>query len=566
MNELMRHRPGPGPLLPTRGRRSLAPSWRWAVHGLAVGISALTLAGCGGSGKAVPKGRGLIPDGAPPWVERGSRVQGGSIFGVGSVSGLANAPLAQDTARNRARAEIAKILEVYSASLMKDYQASVTAGDLTASDEGQAVESAIKTFSASLIEGSEQREMWLHPGSNTWFALVELDLERSRLAALASARMGRPLRRWVEENGDRVLQDLEEDLDQRRSTRQAAPPPLALAQVASLAEGPDVSGGPRPAWIDGACDRTRYLCGVGEGSDALAADTRARASLALVFEANIRTVSESFQSAAREASSRTGESWQEAERVSDHSLVSTSRIVPMSDIQERWRGTAGTTWSLATLDRAAAATSLSDRIQSLDRAVESELERARAAPSPLERIPILHRALGLLGQREALDADLRVVRLDGRGIPAAYGPRDVLALLEDSAANLRLGLALAGPGAERVRACLEEALTEVGHAIALVAVDERARRAPSLDGPHEVRIEGVITATSRGRIAGGEVVQTTLVLQLINARTGGTIRTATGSEKGTRPTVDAAAATAAFKVCQKQVPGMVRDIDRAFRR
>ena len=67
----------------------------------------------------------------PEWVNKGSGAFGGEkkvFYGVGSASGIRNHSLARATADNRARNEISKIFEVYSASLMKDYQASITAG------------------------------------------------------------------------------------------------------------------------------------------------------------------------------------------------------------------------------------------------------------------------------------------------------------------------------------------------------------------------------------------------------------------------------------------------------
>src|SRR5687767_5059954 len=105
-------------------------------------------AACGSS--TPPPGSLTSTPGAPEWVQRGSRVEQGSIFGVGSANGIKNPSLARTTAQNRGRNEISKILETYSASLMKDFQESVTAGEFQASSESQLVQNAIKTFSANL--------------------------------------------------------------------------------------------------------------------------------------------------------------------------------------------------------------------------------------------------------------------------------------------------------------------------------------------------------------------------------------------------------------------------------
>src|SRR5688572_32955155 len=84
---------------------------------------------CGG-GQATEKGQ-ITPGGAvveyPEWVNKGSGAFGGEkkvMYGVGSASGIRNHSLARTTADNRARAEISKVFETYSASLMKDYMSS----------------------------------------------------------------------------------------------------------------------------------------------------------------------------------------------------------------------------------------------------------------------------------------------------------------------------------------------------------------------------------------------------------------------------------------------------------
>ena len=64
-------------------------------------------------------------NGEPGWVSRGSAsVTSGKrrvFYGVGAAGGIRNPALLRSTADNRARAELAKVFEVFSASLMKDY-------------------------------------------------------------------------------------------------------------------------------------------------------------------------------------------------------------------------------------------------------------------------------------------------------------------------------------------------------------------------------------------------------------------------------------------------------------
>ena len=70
----------------------------------------------------------LVACGGPPnWVKEGSGVlnneESKSIYGVGSIVGVKNEPLAWEAAENRARAELAKTFRTYTAYLMQDYAA-----------------------------------------------------------------------------------------------------------------------------------------------------------------------------------------------------------------------------------------------------------------------------------------------------------------------------------------------------------------------------------------------------------------------------------------------------------
>ncbi len=525
---------------------------------------------CGGS---KGKGDALRPANAPEWVARGSRVQTGSIFGVGSAAGIANTPLARDTASNRGRAEISRILEVYSASLMKDYMASTSANG--ANSEEQHVEQAIKTFSANLMNGTEVKDYFLDPAANTWYALVELNFERAREVAAAQAQMGPGLRKWVDENGDDVLKGMDQGGGPPPATESEADndsPPPAAPPVASnpppaappAADGPPAKvGGAAPGWTQGQCDRARYLCGVGDGPDRKTADNDSRAELARIFVSNIQAVTTAFQGAASTISNKTGEQWIEVQRVSDFSMVSTNKVVTMSQIVERWSDGKGREWSLAVIDRVQASNALRQQIEQKDGIVESALGRAQETEDKLNRYKSLKTALQALMEREAMNGDLRVIQANGEGIPAPHSIGDILALLDTAAADLSFGVALSGSGAERVRSCLEDALTQKGYQIQ-ANVDEEEEDEISINGSFDVLIKGNVKAAKRGQIAGSEVVETTLTLKLINGKTNKILRTITGSEKGSRGDVKSAAATSAFKICQKKVPEMVKDIDKYF--
>ena len=179
-------------------------------------VAVAALVACGGGKAEVVKNEPNNLKGIdyPDWVTKGSGAFGGEqgrvFYGVGSASGIKNHALARTTSDNRARAEIAKIFEVYSASLMKDYMASTTAGDMSASSEEQHVEQAIKTFSAQTLSGVQIVDHWFHP-DGTVYALAQLDLENFSNNLDKMKELNAKVRDYVRKNAERVHMDLEKE-------------------------------------------------------------------------------------------------------------------------------------------------------------------------------------------------------------------------------------------------------------------------------------------------------------------------------------------------------------------
>ncbi len=186
---------------------------------------AAALVACGGKKEQKSSMEGVQ---YPEWVMKGSGAFGGEqgrvFYGVGSVSGIKNAALAKTTADNRARAEIAKIFETYSASLMKDYMASTTAGDMKASSEEQHVEQAIKTFSAVTLSGVQVVDHWINPQDGTWYALAQLDLQTFKDNIDKAKELSGAVRDYVRKNAEKAHMDLEKE-EEKQANRQGGGAP-----------------------------------------------------------------------------------------------------------------------------------------------------------------------------------------------------------------------------------------------------------------------------------------------------------------------------------------------------
>ncbi len=166
---------------------------------------------------------GLTACGGPPnWVKKGSGAfnekSDKSFYGVGSVVGVRNEPLAWDTAENRSRAEIAKTFETYTAYLMRDYAASTTAGDFSRNSEEQNIERAVKTFSAVTLNGVKPMDRYKDEKSGIYYVLTKLSLEDMKNNLEQAKELNSQVRDFVRKNADRLFDRLEKE-EEKRDTK-----------------------------------------------------------------------------------------------------------------------------------------------------------------------------------------------------------------------------------------------------------------------------------------------------------------------------------------------------------
>ena len=148
----------------------------------------------------------------PDWVNRGSGAFGGEkgkvFYGVGIASGIRNAAMRRSTTDSRARAEIAKTLDTFVSVLNKDYMASTTAGDMSASSEEQHVEQALKTYSNMELSGVSIVDHWVD-GDGTEYALAQLDMEQFKNGMDKMKELNAKVRDAVRANADKAFDELD---------------------------------------------------------------------------------------------------------------------------------------------------------------------------------------------------------------------------------------------------------------------------------------------------------------------------------------------------------------------
>lgn len=188
---------------------------RFFSHAVTLGAAVVILGSCAG--------KELMPTEMPAWVIKGSGAfkDGGkqAFYGVGAVTGVRNVALARTAAQNRARAEITKIFETYTASLMKDYAASTTGGAAvnpeSATFEEQHIEQAVKTFSAATLSGVDIIDHWKDPQDGTLYALARLDIENFKNSLDKIKELNAAVRDFVRKNAEKSFDELAAEEEKR---------------------------------------------------------------------------------------------------------------------------------------------------------------------------------------------------------------------------------------------------------------------------------------------------------------------------------------------------------------
>lgn len=177
-------------------------------------LGLVLIAGCAGT-KKITATTPIQELKAPEWVLKGSGAFGGErgkvFYGVASATGIKNYSLLRAAADNRARNDVAKIFQFYTASLMKDYMASTMAGDVKVTAEEQLVEQAIKTVTSMTLPGVEIVDHWQHPATGEFYALARLDLGAFKDNFEKVKELDAKVKDYIRKNAERLHEQLEKE-------------------------------------------------------------------------------------------------------------------------------------------------------------------------------------------------------------------------------------------------------------------------------------------------------------------------------------------------------------------
>lgn len=227
-----------------------------------------------------------------------------------------------------------------------------------------------------------------------------------------------------------------------------------------------LGGKSRPGWIDGVdpdYPPGQYLVGVGQADNRSSAADRAYAAVARIFKAEVDGRAKDWESylVIESRGSTNAERRLTLETVTK---VSTDKVLENVRIVEAWHDPSkGLHYALAVMNRSQAEASLMERMAALDKAVDADVAESRRTTDKLSKIRTLRRAGRNLVLREVYNADLRVVRMSGRGVAPAYEVSELSNELERFlATNLVVAVRVSGDHAEPLQRALTEGLIREG--------------------------------------------------------------------------------------------------------
>ena len=288
----------------------------------------------------------------------------------------------------------------------------------------------------------------------------------------------------IRARSDRAFADLSAEEQGRTGDSSAVPRPPSRTtsepEPAAVAEAVSVDRGRKPDWIEGQSRHFpsgRYLTGVGYGEDRPTAEDRARAEIAKIFASHIDSSNRSYQEIFETRADGTTRSeqninYEEITRVSTRKVLSGIRIGRVyldPDNQPPY-------YALAVLDRRQTAEVLRERIVELDRQISQTLNESVHQIDKLTQIKLLQQSIELHALRQAYNAELRIVDVNGQGIAPEVNIAEIktqltTVLLKD----FLIALSVQGSRADEVQRSLVEALNKKGF-----AVSEKIERASVL--------------------------------------------------------------------------------------
>ncbi len=252
-------------------------------------------------------------------------------------------------------------------------------------------------------------------------------------------------------------------------------------------------GPSRPVWIDGGTAQFpsgQYLVGVGQADTRPQATERAYAAVSRIFKAEITAQAKDWESYLL-VDTRGRTSTEHRLTLDNVTRVTTDKVLENVQVYDTWfdRNTRQY-YALAGMNRAQAESAMLERIDALDRTIQTEVEEAHHTTDKLIHVRNLKRAGKHLVLREAYNTDLRIIRASGQGNPASYRVAELTRELEQLlGSNFGVAVEMSGDQADPVERAVVEGLTRAGFSVLGHETDSGAV-------PLELLIKGMVRVRS----------------------------------------------------------------------
>ena len=166
--------------------------------------------GCAGPQKPQEQLRNEMA-GAPAWARGNCKkgLPGGKgICGVGSVPNMTSISLARSGAEGRARTDLARSLNIWVKTMLKDYQAGTTGGAGNYTLGEQHLEDVARQVTEMSLSGTQLEDTWLSDNGTLW-ALVAMDAESFKDSLLNMKQLDEGLRAAIVQRADKAFGELD---------------------------------------------------------------------------------------------------------------------------------------------------------------------------------------------------------------------------------------------------------------------------------------------------------------------------------------------------------------------
>jgi len=155
--------------------------------------------------------------GAPDWVNQGTQVvddKGGRlIHGVGLAPAMNDLSLQSSTADDRARAEVARVLNSFMHVISQDYTASSGTGQDQQSE--QSMSRQIQNITDQNLSGVRILTRWANEKDGSLWSIAELDLSKVKDSVANAQDMNAGFRDYFNAHADNVFESLKTQGDHK---------------------------------------------------------------------------------------------------------------------------------------------------------------------------------------------------------------------------------------------------------------------------------------------------------------------------------------------------------------